>query len=258
MSLRRLLLVCLTTFGLIALPGVASSASASASADETAAPLAKSVAKASAKDLEGQPFATRIQFWPGLDRTRVYGTDTVIQGQIMTNHGLGEGSWPGTVTLERRFQGESAWNEIRTTHTVNDSTAPRWTFTVPTIKNSTYRVRFAGDVDAESHPYHLASFGDMKVTAFRKISLSLKSNTLAVWGKVAPNYSGKRMAVERKTCASCSYTKVRSIKVTAGSKYRTTLTAPAHGKWWFRLSTPTDQKFQKTITGTIVTRRVAR
>lgn len=249
MSLRRLLLVSLTTFGLIALPGVASSASA----DETAAPLAKASAKTSGKKVEA-PYPTRIEFWPGLDKTRYYGTDTVIQGQIMTDHGLGEGSWPGTLTLERRFQDSSTWTQIRTTTTTVPS-APRWSFTVPTIKTAFYRVKFAGD-DLDGG--HQPSQGTIKVSAFRKISLSLKSTTLAVWGKVAPNYTGQSMAVERKTCASCSYKKIRSIKVKAGSKYRTTLSAPAHGKWWFRLSTPTDKKFQKTITGTIVTRRVAR
>jgi hypothetical protein len=84
----------------------------------------------------------------------------------------------------------------------------------------------------------------------------VKSRQLLVYGKVAPSYTGKRMTVQRKTCASCNYKTMRTIKVKAGSKYKTTLTAPAQGRWRWRLVTKADKKFIATPTATIVTRRI--
>lgn len=240
MSLRRLLLVAVTTFGLIALPGIASSASAD--------PASTRAAKVSAK---AEPYPTRIAFMQ-FDRSRVYGTDTVVRGQVLTDAG-GGGSLVVTVSLERRFQGSTTWVKVGEATTTNPS-FPRFTFTLRTVANAFYRVRYAGGtvLGADFAP----SVNDTKVTAIRKITTNVRSRQLVVYGKVTPSYTGKRMVVERATCAGCKFKPLRTIKVTADSRYRTTLTAPARGKWWWRLSTRADRKFVVSRTATIVTRQV--
>lgn len=238
MTLRRLLLVSLTTFGLLSLPAVASAASAESDTMPAAKVAAKGVAKA------GTP--TRISFMQ-FDHSRVYGSDTVIRGQVLISGGSVRATG---IKLQRRYQGSTRWATIGTTDTTVPA-YPRFTFTVRTNANAFYRVNYAGESGLL-----LPSSADTKVVAFRKVTTYVKSRQLVAYGKVTPSYTGKRMTVQRKTCATCTYKAVRTIKVKAGSKYKTTLTAPANGRWWWRLVTRADKKFVASSSATIVTRRI--
>lgn len=238
MRLLRPLLVALTAICLIALPGAVS-----ASADSGLVSGSGVAAKA-------ERFATRIAFMD-FDHLRAYASSTVIRGQVLTDHGGpgGEGSLPATVTLSRRYKGSPTWEQIRIAETTQNTTAPRFTFEVRTNANAFYRVNFKGDAD------NLPSSATTEVSAYRTITSAIKPKLLLMYGKVAPNYAGKRLFIERKTCAACSYERVRSTLVNATSHYKVTLAAPRRGRWFFRLSTPATAQFVTSYSGVVTTSR---
>jgi hypothetical protein len=235
MTLLRPLLVSLAAVSLIAL-----SAAGPASADTTLASETPAVAKAL--------FPTRVAFLAS-DHVRAYGSVTVIRGQVLTDHGAGEGSIPATVDLLRRYKGSTDWVHIRTTDTTSDATAPRFTFEVRTNANAFYRVVYAGDAE------HSPSSATTQVWAYRTISTQIKPRLLQVYGKVAPNYAGKRLFVERKTCAACTWVRMWSKVVGPKSNYKVTLRAPAHGRWFWRLSTPATTRFIVSHSSVVTTSR---
>ena len=185
------------------------------------------------------------------DHVRAYASLTVVRGQVLTDHGgpRGEGSLAATVTLERRYKGSQSWEQIRTAATTQNSTAPRFTFEVRTNANAVYRVNFAGDEN------HLASSNSTAVSAYRTISRTIKPRLLQMSGKVAPSYAGKRLFIERKTCAACEYVRIRSAVVNAASNYKVTIAAPNKGRWFFRLTVPASPEFVTSYSGVVVTSR---
>jgi 5-hydroxyisourate hydrolase-like protein (transthyretin family) len=185
------------------------------------------------------------------DHLRAYASLTVIRGQVLTDHGGagGEGSLPATVKLERRYKGSQTWEQIRTAATTQNATAPRFTFEVRTIANAVYRVKFEATED------HLASTNSTAVSAYRTISSTIKPRLLQMSGKVAPSYAGRRVFIERKTCAACEYVRIRTTVVNAYSNYKVTLAAPNRGRWFFRLAVPASPQFVTSYSGVVVTSR---
>ena len=70
---------------------------------------------------------------------RLRQSDTVVRGQVLTDHGEGEGSVPATVDLLRRYQGSPTWahDPDRATTTNADRTAVHLRRSGPTPTRST-------------------------------------------------------------------------------------------------------------------------
>ncbi len=156
-----------------------------------------------------------------------------------------------TVTLERQLTTEEAYLAIDTETTDKDGVA---VFFTRVAGNASYRVTFAGDdtnLPSESEPMTLKAMRDFnatKVTKGRKIWLK---------GDVNPGWGKRKVVLQRKTCGSCTWKKVRQQRTTAsgGFKLRAAY-PPLHKKWRFRARLKATDAFVASVSAVLKTRTV--
>lgn len=168
--------------------------------------------------------------------------------------GLSAGGEPiadATLILERQLTTEDVFVGVDELQTDEQGGA---VFFTKAAGNASYRVTFAGDetnLPAESEPMTLKvmrDFNASKVTKGRRIWLK---------GDVNPGWGKRKVILQRKTCGSCNWKKVRQQRTTAsgGFKLRAAY-PPLHKKWRFRAKLKATEEFVASVSAVLRTRTV--
>lgn len=140
----------------------------------------------------------------------------------------------GTVVLQSRAAGASAWTTVATS--TQDSGA---TWTVAPGTNTTYRVVYLGYDDTSRGVTFKASTGANRgVKVARDLGDSFHSKTHTVTGHVSPAYRNSKITLQKSSCIKgCAWHKVKTFKTNASSHY--TYQLPIYKKaTYFRLVIP--------------------
>jgi hypothetical protein len=184
------------------------------------------------------------------DRTRGYGTKTAIRGQVLTRVGEELGSVPNAkVKLYRQINGTSGWKPLGHDRTTYPSSAPKFQFKVRSKANASYRVVF------EATQRCKRSSNEATVSVYRHFDAQLEDGSGRFHGKVAPAYGHKRIYLEKRTCPNCGWDRARSQKTGAKGTYSFKVGAPAHGRWWWRVTTPASEQFITSYSSVFTTAR---
>jgi hypothetical protein len=192
---------------------------------------------------------TKVKFL-SFDRTRGYGTKTAVRGQVIANVGGGRGSVPdATVRLYRQINGTSGWKPLGRATTTYPSSAPKFQFKVRSKANASYKVVF----DATRRCKR--STNETSVSVYRHFDAQLEDGSGRFHGKVSPAYGHKRIYLEKRTCPDCGWDRVRVAKTGKKGGYSFKVGAPAHGRWWWRVSTPASDEFITSYSSVFTTAR---
>lgn len=153
-----------------------------------------------------------------VNRTSVtYGGTVSITGWASLEGETAPG-YPGSIVLERKYYGQTAWSKVSTKSLTDAERTPTWT-TTP-AKTAYYRIHFLGYEDSAEPSYSET----VKVSVRRKITSAGNQSTFVYYGKVTPGY-GKRTVVMRKsTCANpqsstCTWTTFKNLTTTSTGNY---------------------------------------
>jgi hypothetical protein len=201
----------------------------------SAAPSAHSPAKAS---------RTSIRFL-GFDHTRGYGGTVHVRGQVYVPS-LGGALQNVHVKLYRRLNGRSHWAYIATRRTSVGAYAK---FSFPTVarSNAAYRVVFRGNAT------YRRSHGTAGVDVFRKFSSQLENGSGRFHGKIKPHYSHHTVYLDRRRCGGCNWHRAKSGRTSGHSSFSFATTAPRHGKYYWRVSTPATTKYIRSYSSVFTT-----
>lgn len=230
----RPLIVGVTAAGLLALPGAAI-ASAPSRAPSPAPEQSAAAAGRAPTSVE----------WRTFDRTRAYGSRTVVRGQIITNGGAVRNA---RVELLRRPKGDSSWNSLGFDRTGNGA-FPKFRFSVRTPGNAVYRVTYAGSARYE------ATAATTSVSAYRKFGAKLEDVTGRFHGKMSPRYARERVYLQKRKCPGCTWRSVDSDRTNRNSTYSFHVGAPRRGHLYWRLMVPGSQRFIVSYSGVYSTSR---
>lgn len=233
MKHMQALLVGLSTAALLAIPGPAEAAK-----PPTAEPSAAVAA--------GR-YDTSIRFLNS-DSVRKYGTSTTIRGQVVATVNGSQGAVAGLqVKLFRKLNGTTSWRYLDTAYT-SSTTYPQFRFTANSLGNASYRVRFAGD--ARLQP----SRNQRLVQVYRPITGRIEDGTGRFHGRVTPNYAHRTIHLDKRSCGTCSWNRVRTDLTRIHGRYSFRVGAPRTGRWFWRVSTPATTAFIRSYSGVFTTR----
>lgn len=189
---------------------------------------------------------TSIRFL-NFDSIRGYGSDTTVRGQVVATVGGSQGAVAGVrVKLYRKINGTTGWHRLDTAHTTN-SGHPRFHFVAKSVANARYRVRFDGNSSLQP------SRNSTPVSVYRHFGARLEDRTGSFHGRVTPHYAHRTISLGKRKCGTCSWTQVRSHRTGDRGKFRFTVGAPRHGRWFWRVSTPATKKFIRSYSGVFTT-----
>jgi hypothetical protein len=250
MRSARSTLACLTTATVLAIPvAVVMTFQSGAQGAGGAETLRGETRVCTHGPLPANRHETSVKFL-NFDRTRGYGSKTAIRGQVIANVGAGRGSVPNaTVKLYRQINGTSGWKPLGHDRTTYPSRAPKFGFKVRSKANARYKVVF------EATHRCKGSSNETSVSVYRHFDAQLEDGTGRFHGKVSPAYSHKRIYLEKRTCPDCGWDRVRSAKTGKKGSYSFQVGAPAHGRWWWRVSTPASERFIRSYSSVFTTAR---
>jgi hypothetical protein len=238
MKLWKALLVSVSAVALLTPAGPAGAASPAAYPSAAARP--HSVSWAARSD-------TSIRFL-SFDSVRKYGYTTTIRGQVAATVNNQQGAVAGVhVKLFRRLNGTSTWVYLQTRRTTN-SAYPHFRFRTTAIGNARYRVRFGGN--AKLQPSRNQTY----VRVYRPISGRIEDRTGRFHGRVTPHYGHRTVYLTKRSCAGCTWNRVRTDQTGAHGRYSFRVGAPRHGRWFWRVITPASTRFIRSYSGVFTTR----
>jgi hypothetical protein len=239
MKLRKALLVSgLGTVALLTPTGMAGAASPAASEAAAARPH---TALSLARD------DTSVRFL-SFDSVRKYGSTTTIRGQVAATVQGQQGAVGGVhVKLFRRLNGTSDWVFLQTRRTTQ-SAYPHFRFRVNSVGNARYRVRFGGNSRLQP------SQNQTYVRVYRPVSGRIEDRTGRFHGRVTPHYGHRTVYLAKRSCAGCSWNRVRTDRTGPHGRYSFRVGAPRHGRWFWRVSTPASTRFIRSYSGVFTTR----
>jgi len=234
MTKMRAALVGLTVAGLLGLP-----AAALGSAPATVVDQAAAVHKTSIR-------------WMAFGHMHAAGTPMTIIGQVASRaHGT-RGALAGVqVKLYRQLGASRTWVYLGSA-TTGSGLIPRFQFVTLSRMNANYKVAFAGD----------DSFGPSSDVTWLEVYRLFNGHiydgrSVATYkGNVTPYYTHKPITLERRSCASCPYVDYKSGLTGTNGAFSFALPAPAHGRWWWRVTVPGNPGFIRSYGGTLTTERV--
>lgn len=192
-------------------------------------------------------YDTSVRFL-AFDSIRRYGTRTKIRGQVVATTATGTGAVPGVrVKVFRRLAGTSSWIRLGTSVTT-DSTYPHFRFTAASLGNARYRVRFAGNSRLKP------ARNSTPVRVYRSITARIEDGSGRFHGRVAPRYAHRWVRLEKRSCGTCGWHRVRSARAGSRGSYSFVVGAPRSGKWYFRVSTAATTRFIRSYSGVFTTR----
>lgn len=192
-------------------------------------------------------YDTAIRFL-SFDSIRKYGTSTTIRGQVAATVNGSQGAVAGVrVKLYRKLAGTTSWQYLDTDYTTQTA-YPHFRFTANSVGNARYRVRFAGNQGLQP------SRNQTLVRVYRPITGRIEDGTGRFHGRVTPNYAQHLVNLEKRSCGSCSWNRVRSDRAGIHGRYSFTVGAPRSGRWFWRVSTPATTKFVRSYSGVFTTR----
>jgi hypothetical protein len=243
MTSTRSILVGLTATALLGLPP----ALANASGGHATAPSGASKHTAGA-GVTGKRHITTI-WWLDFSHMRPAGRMVDILGQVASHRKGQSGALAGArVRLYRQLDGSSRWVYLGSQRT-SAADMPEFSFTTQARQRAHYKVTFAGD----------SSFGPSSavtwVNVYRIFSgvITDGTNFANLNGHVTPFYTHKAISLQKRRCPSCSYTTVQTKTTGTGGTYGFSLPAPAHGRWWWRVTTAGTGAYISSYGGTYTT-----
>lgn len=208
----------------------------------SAAPVSESQAASSTTRYD-----TSIRFL-SFDSIRRYGTATRIRGQVVATTATGTGAVAGArVTVSRRLAGTTAWTKLGTSVTTNTK-YPHFRFTAASVGNARYRVRFAGNSSLEP------SRNQTSARVYRSITGRIEDGSGRFHGRVTPRYGKRWVRLEKRSCGTCGWHRVRTARAGPRGGYSFKVGAPRSGKWYFRVSTAATTRFIRSYSGVFTTR----
>lgn len=143
----------------------------------------------------------------------VYGDSIPLSIDVKTSDG--DQVFDGALIVERLLAGQSTWK------TVASSTSAYLYDTIKAVGTATYRVRYAGN---ETYAPSETSRG-LKVQRDLNATPVNKDGKLFIKGKVAPEYAGKKVVVQRRD--GKKWTKFSVVRTTSKSAFTARAKAPA-------------------------------
>jgi hypothetical protein len=217
-------------------------ATALAPTDSAGAKVTTQVAPAAA--------ASRYNTWVRFlrfDHTRPWSRQVHIKGQIAAWVDGEKGALRGVrVRLLRQLDGRKRWVELART-TTSRTDRPKFRFDVRAKANADYRVVFRGNERFQP------TRGKTHVSVHRIFNARLRDGTGRFRGRVQPNYGNRVIYLEKRSCASCGWHKVRSNKTGDRGYWRFKVGAPSSGRWWWRVSVPGSTLYIRSISGVFTT-----
>lgn len=239
MKMTRSFLVAVATVSLLGLP-----AAALATAPTAGVPAPHSSSQQA-------QYKTSIRYLPFL-HIHAAGSRMAVTGQVTAfaqgQHGALEGV---EVKLYRKLAGQTEWSYQASQNTTSGAT-PEFRFGVSTIHNASYEVVFAGN----------ATFGASQrstwLTVYRSFNgvITDGKSAATLHGNVTPYYTHKTIMLQKRSCASCDYTTVKTITTGTNGTYSFLLPAPASGRWWWRMTIPGTDSYMESFSGTFSTTQI--
>jgi hypothetical protein len=190
---------------------------------------------------------TSIRFL-SFDSVRRYGSATIIRGQVAATVNGTTGAVAGVhVRLFRRLNGSSNWVHLQTRRTTK-SAFPHFRFRVNSAGNARYRVRFRGNSSLQ--PSHNQTY----VRVYRAITGRIEDRTGRFHGRVTPHYAHRTVHLAKRSCARCSWERLRTDKTGKHGRYSFRVGAPSRGRWFWRVSTPQSSRFIRSFSAVFTTR----
>ncbi len=226
----RSTLAAATAAGLLGLPLTASAAPTPSDADVRQATMR---------------YNTSIRFL-NFDHTRGYGTSFHIRGQVVVP-ALGGAVRGVRVTLYRKLNGSSHWARL-TTRRTSQQARPKFRFTTAARANADYRVAYRGSNKLQP------SRDATAVSVNRHFEAKLEDGTGRFHGRVSPRYAHRIVSLDRRTCATCGWHRVRSQHAGRHGSFSFTVNAPRKGTYYWRTSTAASTRFIRSHSAVFTTR----
>jgi hypothetical protein len=180
------------------------------------------------------------------NHTHGFGSSFNLRGQVAVPK-LGGAVQGVRVKLYRKLNGRSNWHYLDTKYTSHEN-RPKFRFPVVAVGNADYRVVFAGNK-------HLgASQASTGLSVFRNITAKIKPHKARFIGRVTPHYRHKPIFLDRRPCANCGWHRFRSGETGRHGTFSFKVTAPRHGRYYWRTSTPASTRFVVSHSGVFTTR----
>lgn len=194
--------------------------------------------------LPGAGLLTSQINWTGTTASLTYGAAAILRGQVV----IADGALPGAaVALYARPAGSSSWTYLGT-RTSSTSTGIFRFETHRPARNTDYRAVYRGEF------LFAASSASTRVNVRRVLTSTMSDNsddTFTMSGSVAPKYAGKLIRLQRKTCASCSWSTITSSVTSSTSGWRFRVSGPSSvGTWSYRTYVPGDSTFLTSYSDT--------
>jgi hypothetical protein len=250
-SLPRVLTIAATSAALLAAPGLDApsvaapaptvhAAPATVTTTGTAASTSPSTSSSSASTATSVSAAgrrnTSIRFLD-FDHTRPWRLYVYVRGQVVASKGGTRGALKSVrVRLYRKLDSQRRYHFMARTRS-GTQRYPRFLFKTPAIGNATYKVVFRGNSGYQP------SRGTSRVLVHRSMRSRLEDGSGSFHGFVRPKWNRKPVYLEKRSCASCPYQKVRTTRSGPHGYFRFVVSAPRTGRWWWRASTQATSRF---------------
>lgn len=166
----------------------------------------------------------RIQQWP---------KPVTFRGQVQAQNA--DGSWgyipgeSGTIRLQRRLEGTSAWRTVGT-----DTTAGNYSFSTKAIQNADYRLLYGGGT--YNGEVFTSSYSKARPLLVRRNlnDYFVDRSRVYLKGNVNPGWAGKIVKIQRKTCNSCAYSLYTTVRTDSEGRFVSALPARRSGSYYYR------------------------
>ncbi len=243
----RMLAVSLTSVALLASPGLTAVSTASPLAPDSATPT--TVAVSTSPGVSAALAARHRTHIRLLDfsHTRRWHTRARIVGQVTAVVSGRRGALKRVhVRLFRRGAGSSSWKYLARTRAGSGS-SPKFTFRPQAVGNADYKVVFRGNAKLKR------SSATTTLLVHRDMRARLEDVSGNFHGTVRPKWVHRVIYLEKRSCATCSWHRVRSDQTGKRGHFRFYVPAPHSGRWWWRASVPAKQRFIRSYTGVFTT-----
>jgi len=244
MTSRRTLTVGLTAAALLLTPAaVAVGGSAPSTTGATERLGVTQAAEQAAKRRD-----TNIRFL-SFDHTKPHMARARVKGQVTVQTPAGRRAVKGLwVRLYRKFNGSNGWDLIAGKR-VGRGAYARFVFRPQARANARYKVNFRGNSRLSG------SNGVTSVLVHRRFDPTLADGTGRFHGHMSPRYRHRFVILQKRACGRCSWEPVRGDRTDRRSNWDFKVSAPRHGRWWWRVTTAPTPRFIRSSSGVFTTER---
>lgn len=179
---------------------------------------------------------TSIRFLD-FDHTRGWGQYAYIRGQVVGSKGDQRGALKRVhVRIYRKLDSQAKFHYLASRWT-GTRPYPRFQLRTRALGNAVYKAVFAGN------PNFQRSAGITRVLVHRSMTARLEDGSGSFHGFVKPKWNNRVVYLEKRSCATCSYQRVRAARSGDYGYFRFVVPAPRTGRWWWRASTPASGRF---------------